>query len=222
MSERDLLGLVLSYVFAFGILGLMEFARRRLGWPRDLTRKVIHIGAGTWTFGIVLIFDHWWWGIVPSASFVLLNYLFHRAGTFRAMDAARSGLGTVYFALSVTVVLALFWSQGRPAVAVAALMPMTWGDALASLLGRRWGSRVYSVGASTRTLEGSMAMYAVSWLATLGAILVFELAPDALAARIAVVVAAAATLAEAVSPHGTDNLTVPGVSAVALGLLLAS
>ncbi|MFQ5946538.1 MAG: diacylglycerol/polyprenol kinase family protein [Anaerolineae bacterium] len=222
MSQVDLLGLILSYTFAFGILGLMEFAHRRLRWPQDLTRKIIHIGAGTWVFGIVVIFDHWWWGIVPSASFVVLNYVFHRAGTFRSMDPVGSGLGTVYFALSVTVVLALFWSQGRPGMAVAALMPMTWGDALASLLGRRWGSRIFSVGASTRTLEGSMAMYAVSWLATLGAILIFALAPDAQAARIAVVVAALATLAEAVSPHGTDNLTVPAVSAVAVGLLLAS
>nr|NIN67977.1 phosphatidate cytidylyltransferase [Anaerolineae bacterium]NIN98054.1 phosphatidate cytidylyltransferase [Anaerolineae bacterium] len=70
MSQLDLVGLVLSYTFAFGLLALMEYTHRRLGWARDLTRKIIHIGAGTWTFGIVLIFDHWWWGIVPTATFV--------------------------------------------------------------------------------------------------------------------------------------------------------
>ena len=55
--------------------------------------KIIHIGAGLWAWGILALFDHWYWGIIPFASFILLNYLFYRRQTFKAMDTERSSPG---------------------------------------------------------------------------------------------------------------------------------
>jgi len=55
---------------------------------------------------------------------------------------------------------------------------MTWGDALAAVVGQRIGQRRYSVAGSTRSLDGSVSMFLVSWMATLVALVL--LAPGTL------------------------------------------
>ena len=46
MSNGDILGLILSYVYAFGLLIIVETIGKKLSWEQDLTRKIIHIGEG--------------------------------------------------------------------------------------------------------------------------------------------------------------------------------
>lgn len=229
MSRGDVLGLVLSYVYAFGLLFAVEGIGRRLGWRQTVTRKVIHIGAGLWVWGILGLFDHWIYGIIPFATFIILNYVFYRRQSFSAMDTSESTPGTVYFALSITVLFALLWRTGgapdRAPIAAAAVMAMTLGDAAASLIGEQWGKHTYTVFRHTRSWEGTAAMACIS-LVSSGAVLLWlpgsALSPHSVewapmgAIAIAVIGAAIATLAEAVSPAGTDNLSVPLLSGLAM------
>jgi phytol kinase len=127
----------------------------------------------------------------------------------------RSNLGTVYFPLAFAVIVWLFWEN--PALLVASLMPLTWGDALAAVVGERYGRHVYHVFGSTRSLEGSLAAFGFSAIAT-GIVLAGFGIPDAAGA--ALVVALGAALAEAISPWGLDNLTIPAVSAMLLAWLV--
>lgn len=233
MSGRDVIGLVASYVCAFGLLGAAEAIRKWRGWPQEFTRKMVHIGAGLWVWGLLWLFDSWRWGLVPFATFILLNYVFYRQQTFKAMDAADFSPGTVYFAISITVLFALLWRKGEPGdqapIAVAAVMAMTLGDAAAAIVGKSWGRRTYhTFGRSTRTLEGSLAMALFSLASIALTLLILPgsaLSPTstpiplgALALR-ALLGAGVATAAEAISPAGTDNLTVPLATALALWLL---
>ncbi|MBD2531167.1 phosphatidate cytidylyltransferase [Nostoc flagelliforme FACHB-838] len=223
---NDFIGLAISYVYATGLLVIGEGLRRLFGVKPDLTRKVIHIGAGMWVFGVLLLFKHWEIGIIPFATFIGLNYLFYRYRVIGAMDTQDSSPGTVYFAISVTLLFGLLWRPDGPvdnvAIAVSGIMAMTWGDALAALIGRRFGQHKYQVGNSVRSWEGSAAMFVAS---TVVIFLVLLLLPGSSlnplgtplslesALLTAVVTATFATLAEAVSPHGTDNLSVPLVAA---------
>jgi phytol kinase len=163
----------------------------------------------------VLVFDQWEWAIIPPAAFVVINFLDWRYGLVQAMTSSdRSNLGTVYFPLSFIAVIWLFWD--RPELLVASLMPMTWGDALASVVGRRIGRRLYTIAGSTRSLEGSLTMFVLGALSTWAALALFG-ADNPLG--VALITAAGATLAEAVSPWGLDNVAVPAVSALLLAWL---
>jgi phytol kinase len=232
MSQRDVIGLVASYVYAFGLLFVVEAVGRRLKWPQDFTRKIIHIGAGLWIWGLLALFEHWTIGLIPFATFIVLNYIFYRQQAFKAMDSAESTPGTVYFAISITVLLALLWrTDGAPdrvPIAAAAVMAMTLGDALASIAGTRWGDHSYTTFGHRRTWEGSLAMALFSFLGifvTLWLLPGSPLSPHSVPLNIGAVLGLSlagtlvATLAEALSPAGTDNLSVPFLSGLAMYLL---
>jgi phytol kinase len=232
MSQGDIIGLILSYIYAFGLLLIVEALGRQLSWPQHLTRKVIHIGAGMWTWGILYFFDHWYFGVIPFATFIVMNYVFYRRQTFQQMDDEASSPGTVYFAFSITVLFILFWRTGSPLdrvpIAMAAVMTMTWGDALAHIVGKRWGVHTYTFFGHTRSWEGTAAMVAFGALAmflTLWLLPGSALSPasvvigPAKAAIMSLFTIVVASLAEGVSPSGLDNLSVPLVSALALTLL---
>ncbi len=218
----DLPILLLTYVYLFGVLGAVEGLRRWRGYPVDFTRKAIHIAAGMCAW-ILLGFRHLPTALIPPVSFIFINFVSYRLGLFQAMETGKRGnLGTIYFPISFSILTALLWTQ-RPLL-VAALMPMTWGDALAAVVGQRVGRHPFRVLGSTRSLEGSLTMLVVGWVATALPLLLLPGSPfpGGNGVLVGLAVAAVATLVEAVSPWGVDNLTVPAVSALALWIALQS
>ncbi len=231
LTERDIIGLVLSYLYAFGLLFAVEALGKRLRWPQYATRKLVHIGAGMWVWAILAVFDTWLYGLIPFATFIVLNYLFYRYQLFQAMDATDSSPGTVYFAFSITLLFALFWRTDgvdRVPLAVAATMAMTWGDGVASLVGQRFGRHCYTVFGHRRSWEGTVAMVMASFGAVFITLLLLPASglspgstgiPLSRAVILALVVAVVGALVEGLSPAGTDNLSVPVLTAAALYLL---
>jgi dolichol kinase len=219
--SRGIVALSVSFVYVFAAIGVAEGLRRWRGYSVDFTRKFIHIAVGMWAYGTVLLFERRTFAIIPPLAFVAINVLSHWRGTFKAMETGEKWkLGTVYFPLAFAALIWLLWE--RPELLIAALMPMTWGDALAAVAGRRIGKHRYTILGNTRSLEGSAVMAVAGFAATLAPLLLLAAPPLGLLAAIGVAAATAlaATIIEAVSPWGIDNLTVPAVSAAVLVLLL--
>jgi dolichol kinase len=218
---QDTIALLASFAYVFAAIGVAEGLRKWRGYGVDFTRKFIHIAVGMWSFGTVLLFERRAFAIIPPLSFVGINALSYWRGTFQAMETGERGkLGTIYFPISFAVLVWLLWD--RPHLLVASLMPMTWGDALAAVIGRRVGKNRYTVLGSTRSLEGSAVMFLASLVATFVPLVLMAtgmISPVAIVGA-ATVTALGAAVVEAVSPWGVDNLTVPAISALILVLLL--
>jgi phytol kinase len=152
--------------------------------------------------------------------FVVINLLDYRYGFMTAMASTDlSNLGTVYFPLAAAVVALIFWDT--PPLMVAALMPLTWGDGLAPVVGRAYGRNTYVVFGHTRSLQGSLAFFVMggffTWLALWLVPGPPEISPlTALAPALAIL--AATTVTEAVSPWGLDNITVTAAAIIILSL----
>ena len=220
--SQDVTALLASFAYVFATLGIAEGLRKWRGYSVEFTRKFIHIAVGMWAYGTVLLFEHRALALVPPLAFVAINALSYWRGTFKAMEAGEKGqLGTIYFPVSFAATIWLLWE--RPNLLVASLMPMTWGDALAAVVGRRIGHRRYAVAGTSRSLEGSVMMFLASWATTLVPLVLLASGPvDAIAAvGAAAVTSLGATLIEALSPWGVDNLTVPAVSGLILMLALS-
>jgi len=110
-----------------------------------------------------------------------------------------------------------------PAWAFVGYLVCGWGDAVGEPVGTRWGRHRYSVPSmlgvrSTRSLEGSLAVFTAGTLATAAA-LALQDATALDAARIAIGAGLAGALVEAVSTHGLDNFTVQVAASAAAALL---
>jgi len=86
-----------------------------------------------------------------------------------------------------------------------------WGDAIGEPVGGRWGRHPYRVPSlggvpAVRTLEGSLGVFSASCIAAGAALWGMGTAGPVLAGAVAC--AAVGTAVEAVSHHGTDNLTI--------------
>ena len=213
----DIGGIVSTIVFVFIVIAIAEVIRKSFSLSSNFTRKVIHVGVGNWIFLWPFAFDHWYAIIVPPALFVVLNYISYRRELFKAMERKEKagGLGTVYYALSLTVIVPIAMILGITWIAASAIMLMAWADGLADPIGRRYGMRKYHVAGSTKSIEGSLGFFLVgvcSVAATLMFFNAFSLLPSVNILIFALGIAALGTLIEAVSPAGTDNLTVPILS----------
>ncbi len=228
MTRLDIIGLLASYSYAFGLLLLIEYIGQKARWPHFITRKIIHIGAGMWTWAILFLFDHWYIGIIPFATFIILNYVFYRQQSFKAMDGDKESPGTVYFAFSITVLFLIGWRHtGNDSLflVLPPIMAMTWGDAMASLFGRFKGKHRYSLFGATKSVEGSVMMFLFASLAIGISLLVLKqngldvhlqsLTNSGLW-MLSLGLGVIATVIEAFSPAGTDNLFVPLLTALAL------
>jgi len=217
---NNTLGFILCLVYVFSMIGLAELLRRRQGYGSGFTRKVIHIGVGMMSWFLPLLFTSPWPFVAACAAFMVINLLDWRYGFFNAMQSSsRSNLGTVYFPLAAAVVALIFWD--RPPLMVAALMPLTWGDGLAPVIGAAYGKRIYRIHTSTRTLEGSAGFFVAGFVFTWLALWVVGGPPDIspVAALLpALVIMAVTTLIEAVSIWGLDNLTVTAAAILILNV----
>jgi len=216
----DWTAILISFIYVFAALGIAEGLRKAGNFKPDFTRKFVHIAIGMWIIGTVLLFQSKWMAIIPPAIFVGLNYISYRQDIFIVMESDdKSNLGTVYFPLAFCLAILLFWERSN--LLVACLMPLTWGDSTASILGRAYGHIKYTVFGNTRSIEGSVCMFLFSLIST--ALALWLVRPGSgfgLSFGVAFVVAIMATLTEAVSPWGLDNLLVPTTSGLVLYLFL--
>jgi len=214
--DNDWIGLVAIFIMLFSIVFLGELIRKIQGWPSEFTRKFIHIGVGFWGFVAYYRIESMWFALIPPLSFVFINFISWKWTLLPAMEIAdKRNLGTIYYPLSLCILVALFWKEPTRLIPVIGSMIMGLGDGFASIVGQRWGRHPFHPWHHTKSLEGSLAMFVFSFLAVCGVLAVMSRNPVSVILLRAVLMASAATVIEALSPWGIDNLTVP----VASGLL---
>lgn len=186
----------------------------------ELVRKAVHIGTGN-----IILLAWWlqvpaWMGISAAIVFSLLALFSSRYPLLPGLDTiGRRSLGTVFYAISIGVLIACFW-RSAPHFAVLGVLVMTWGDGLAGLCGQRFGQHRYTVWGVEKSWEGSLTMAIVSGLVS-SLVLLGVIGNSWQTWVIAIAIALTATGLESFSKWGLDNLTVPIGSGIIAWILLA-
>ena len=185
----------------------------------EIIRKIVHIGMGN----VILI--AWWLdipayvGITASVFASLITLLSYKFPILPGINSVgRQSLGTFFYAVSIGVLVGIFWYLHQPQYAVLGIMIMAWGDGLAALIGKRFGKHKYIVFGAQKSWEGSLTVTLSSYF--ICAILLFIVQGNIWQTWIiSLIVALIATILEAFSFLGIDNLTVPIGSATCAYLL---
>jgi len=109
------------------------------------------------------------------------------------------------------------FTQGAPWKYVICVLVLTTADALAALVGSRWGRLRYEVDHNSKSVEGSAVFLVATFLAVLIPLLLWPTPIDPLKQSTplvtclltALLIAVPTTGLEAISQHGRDNLWVP-------------
>lgn len=208
---------------AFGVLRLWQ--QRRPPPSAELVRKVAHMSTGVIAAAFPWLFQSIWPGITLCAIGLLAMV------GLRLVPALNRTLGRVtgsverksWGELCFPVAVAAVWvmSGGDPVLFVIPVLLLTFGDAAAALVGAAFGRHKFRTTEGHKSAEGSLAFLVVSTAATFSTLI--ALTPDldiAKAILVASLLACLLTVFEAIAWRGLDNLLLPVMAFVLLGLYL--
>jgi len=197
------------------LVGGIGLLARRFAWAPEAARKASHVAVGTACLALPWLFD----GAAPAVALAAIACVglvaLRTVPWLRArFGAALHGIArTSYgeFAFVGGVALAFVLAHGDRPAYVAAILALSFGDAAAALVGRRFGRHEYAIGRARKSIEGSAAFFAV-------ALLVCAVFPRAESVAAVAAFALATTLAEALAGDGLDNVAIPLAGLLALRL----
>jgi len=206
----------LAVIVALAVASLASFARRR-GLAVPYTRKIFHFGVFT---GAAVAYSLWGlpgtnaYGAVLAGVVLVAVLRGDRDPIYRVLaretDRPRRKL-FILVPLVTTALGGLVSALLTGPYATVGYLVSGWGDAVGEPAGTRWGKHKYRVPSlggvpATRSFEGSAAVFLVGWLAATVAL--WNLADPSRAVLVGLACAGVGALAEGLSNHGLDNLTV--------------
>ncbi len=203
----------IALIYVFGIVALMDFFVKK-GFPQDLSRKVVHIAAGSWLlFWLIYDNSHWtkYLNITPSFIWTILllqKGFFAKSDDKAVLTMTRNGdrrellKGPLYFTLVMNLLGTIFYYSP---VSLIAMGFLAFGDGLAPVIGTRFGKHKYFI-LSAKSIEGSIAFFVFGLF---GAIFFSWLFFKEVNYNFILTAAFVATIVEGVSPKDLDNILIP-------------
>lgn len=217
----NLIATFIVFVYIMSIIKIMDILVTK-GFSQDISRKIIHIAAGSWIM-FWPIFDpsHWSYTFNVLVAFMWTLLFIQKGLTASPDDPAvktmtRSGdpkellKGPLFFTLVMEFVGIFLFMDIKGVVTMAAL---GWGDGLAPVFGKYYGNKKYSVMGNEKSIQGSLAMFIFSFIASMLFSLIITtnviLSDFAGFTVKLLIIAVVATIIEAISPKDVDNLLIP-------------
>ena len=209
---QDIMG-VLTLWFV-NVVALKMVDRWAVGsdWSPEGARKVIHLAAGLLAVPIPWLIETDAAMAVLAAGGLIGLVLARRQGLLTSIHRVeRTSAGDLLFPIGIG--LLFFLGHDDLPVYLIGLSYLVVSDALAALVGRRYGRSSFAVERSRRSVEGSITFLVVSFLAAHLILLLGTEIPRLNSVLVAAQLALLATCFEAISLRGNDNILIPVVTA---------
>jgi phytol kinase len=196
-------------IYVGSIVLLAELGHRWQWFSPEQSRKIVHIGTGNVIALAWLLQLPAWVGITSAVVAGIITLLSYWLPILPGVNSVgRKSYGTFFYAVSMGLLIAIFWPLKRPEYAVLGILVMAWGDGLAAIIGQRWGRHPYKIWGNSKSWEGSLTLLLVSYAITT---IVLYLANGNLPLvwLVGIPVAIVAVFLESISQFGIDNLTLP-------------
>jgi phytol kinase len=219
------LGITLVLAILAGVMTTLRWVNHRFAPHPEIVRKSLHLGMGLTTLTFPWLFDQSWPVLVLAGVTVPGLLLVRRSGRLKArlggvIDGVQrtESLGEIYFPLGVAGLYLL--SSGDPLRYTTSILLLTLADALAALIGIRYGQTFYPTSEGYKSIEGSLAFFTAAVVSVLVSLHLFSDLALVEVVLIAVVLSLLVMIVEAVAWRGLDNLLVPIVGFLLLDAFL--
>ena len=210
---HPLLAMALVLVTLGIFVTMLKVAERPLHLSGEVSRKIMHTGIGLATLGFPWLFDRVWPVILLAAVAAVTLLVIKWSAALRTgigsvlMRVERPTLGEVYFPIAVGVLFVLSFGDWK--LFVIPMLILSLADALAALIGIRYGTVRYQTFDGRKSAEGSVAFFVVAFLSVHVPLILWTQVDRANALLIAMILGLLVMLLEAMAWHGLDNLFIP-------------
>lgn len=201
---KNLVGIVVSIIYIVLVFILSKFMTKK---GEEASRKFIHILiSNVWIIYCIFI-DLLWVASILPVVFIIINSLSYKFKIFKTMEREKNdGFGTIYYAISIFIITIFSYLQQDPMIGTAGMLIMGYGDGFAAIVGRKVKSKEYNILGTTKTIAGSATMFIFSLIISCIVFYIIGMEYFIIKAFITSVIA---TLLEAISVKGLDNINVP-------------
>jgi phytol kinase len=211
VNEWLAIGLVLTILG--GLMVGLRFYQRRYSPHPELVRKLLHVPMGLITLTFPWLFKSATPVIilaglaVVSLSLLRLYKPLKREFGSVLGGVERRSLGEIYFPISVALI---FWfSQGQPLLFCIPILILTLADAIAAIIGIRYGQFRYVTTDGYKSAEGSTAFFTLAFFSIHVPLLLLSDTGRAETLLISLILGLLVMLLEAIAWRGIDNLLIP-------------
>lgn len=205
------MNLIIFLFASFALIGGVEIVKRQLLLSANVTRKVTHIGAALIAAASPLFLSPI--VIILSCIFFAGMLFFGRHSVLFSsiQDVKRNTLGAVFLPLGEAISAIAFLPQGIREFQFGVLV-MGISDALAGLIGERFGKHQVTILGTRKSIEGSLAFFLSTLFITF---LFFPMLGYPL-----ILIPLLLTFVELVLGNGFDNLALPIIGALLLKYII--
>ena len=209
LGLNNLVGVIVSAIYIAAVVVTSKFMSK---FGEEASRKFIHVLLSNVWIIYMLFID----SLVPACilpiAFVIINTLSYKFKLIKSMEREENdGFGTIYYAVSMLVVSIIAYVAGDPRIGATGILIMGYGDGFAAIIGKKIKSKKYKIGKTTKSIAGSLTMFIIRLFISfivLKMIGVKYLIFDSFG------IAVVATILEAISIKGFDNITVPVITTI--------
>ena len=213
MIFTDILALIIVYIY---VAVIFVVAEKVLNTRPEVSRKFLHIMVGNMIFAMPFFSDPWVMVLFLTLPVTIVLFFLTEYSPIKIRNSVtESGhaLGLFFYAGIWTVLIAIFTKQLW--IVALAIVPMVYGDGFAALIGQKFGRIKYRIFGGEKSLEGSLTMFTVTTVMSVFVWMIFASIgypmPEFNIVYI-IIISAIATVCEALSYGGIDNLSVPAVT----------
>ncbi|MBN2089884.1 phosphatidate cytidylyltransferase [candidate division KSB1 bacterium] len=207
---------VIEIVYIFIVIGMMDKLVAK-GFPSDLSRKIIHIAAGSYLmFWPLFATTHWTKYLNVAMPFIWVLLFLSKGLSKNTEDPAvktmtRTGNprellhGPLMFACIMVIIGIVLFNTPSGVIGMAML---TWGDGLAPYFGQKYGHKKFRTFGPEKSYIGSLTVLIAGLVGTFIMLLITGVTP-AIPWTALLVSAFVVTIVEALSPRDLDNILIP-------------
>ena len=210
--NKDILNTAILAASFLGLFATAEILFHFAKIKAELTRKLVHFGTGILTLLFPILLSGHWPVLFLCASFAVILVLSLRFNLLRSINAIdRESVGSIAYPVSVFGCFLMYEFHDHTYIFFyMPILVLAICDPLAALCGKRWPIGKYKVGSSGKTFLGSFMFFASC--AILCGFLLYSshhYETEMPKVLLAILIAVVATITEAVSGRGYDNITIP-------------
>ncbi|MEP3276206.1 MAG: hypothetical protein ABJN26_09045 [Stappiaceae bacterium] len=218
----DVLAIILLIAGILALMVAVHIAGKRWELTAEARRKLVHVATGSAALTFPLVFSSALPVFILTAlaagiMMVLRNRQTATDGLGSVLhDVKRRSYGEIYLAVAIAYIF--YRAEGAPVLFVLPVLVITLSDTASALIGTSYGRKRFAVADGSKSLEGVVAFFVVTWLCAMITLLLMTDAPRVNVILLSLLIAAFCALVEADSWAGLDNLFVP----IGAHLLLAT